>query len=83
MLLSVDRYLSIKIMTWSNKFNPKQAFMASFAAVFIILAINTNVLIKYGYEADLGNGTSQVFCFYLPDFPDTFWMSVYNKVRVT
>ena len=76
--ISLERYLSFKIKLWKEKyFKTKKAHIFAALVCFIIYAINSNVLFKFGYEFN-GNGTDVVQCF--TTIPSTQWMAIWNFV---
>lgn len=50
--------------------------------MLIIFAINLNVPITFGFDLQVSNSTTVTFCFYLPSFPNTRWMDIYNKIHL-
>ena len=81
-LLSAERYLSIRFRNWSIKyFKSKEAFLASCILVTLITLANLHVPITFAYVAEI-NGTSQTYCYYNPAYPSTLWMNIYNKIHL-
>lgn len=81
-LVSIDRTLSVYVRLWrASLFKAKQAYWVSFILSAFILLMNINILVLFGYEANM-NGTIVPICFKLDQFPQTYWMDTYGKISL-
>ena len=72
-------------------FTPKLAATVGVMTVAIILSFNTHMLFLFGFEMKLNetngtnitNGIIETVCYSEIGYPSTYWMGLYDKVRIT
>ena len=78
-LLSLDRYLSIKVKSWTRTlFNSERAAIASAILVAALFLQNLNVVFTFGQYAS-HNGTEIFVCYALDEAGN--WMNIWSTVR--
>lgn len=81
-LISVDGVLSVYFRHWKTiYFKASRAYWASGVLIAVILLLNVNILVLFGYEVDF-NGTIVVFCFQVEGYPETDWMHTYGQIHL-
>lgn len=79
-LICWDRFLSVRLNHWKSiYFKSPRPLIAAIVVVSVILAINLNILVTFGYDDHTANGTYS-YCHEIEAVPSTVWMSVWGKV---
>ena len=79
-LISFDRYLSVRISTWNTVyFTTKRAKIASIILILAVMLLNLNILFTFGVDIVV-NGTEIIQCYSTPLDPTSKWMDVWGTV---
>lgn len=83
-LICWDRFLSIRFNHWKTiYFKQPRPLITVICTVGLIVLINANILITFGYNERIENSTTVLsFCFQIPDVPSTVWMTTWGRVRI-
>ncbi len=78
--LSVDRYLSIRLINWSKTlFNSKRAALFCVLLIFIFFMLNLNINFTFGQFAKQNN--TEIFGCYALDEAGN-WMTIWSSVSI-
>jgi hypothetical protein len=81
--ICTDRYLSVRFRLWKNVFFKKpRPLIVALAIITVILLLNLNILFTFGYEMNIGNGSTVSFCFPLENVSETKWMFYWGVVYI-
>lgn len=79
--MSYDRLITVVNHKLKSKyFHPKNAFFLALAVTVFLILVNSNVLVTYGHELLINNGTAVLTQCYSTDDPKTAWMQVWEMV---
>lgn len=77
---NLDRYISVILPNWKAlNFKPKHAIVTSACCICVFFALNSNVLVIYGWESNI-NDTIVFICW--PDESElTNWYQIWNRIH--
>ena len=81
--MSFERFVSFVLRTWRIVyFKPKTAVVTCFLCFGIVLLVNSNMTVLYGYDVYDKNGTFVInICYEDPNIPETHYMGIWNWVH--
>ena len=81
-LISIDRYLSIRVKGWrTNYLKSDRALLVALLLGAFVFVFNHHLLYLHGIVVDGNNGTSQILCYY-STFLDGHYIPTWHFVRV-
>lgn len=77
--LSFERYLSVRIKTWSIKFTHKQALVAALLVVLFFILFNSNILFTFGVVSFVnGTNVTRFTCYTVNE--ESKWMDYWRTI---
>ena len=79
-IISLDRYLSVKLPNWNKKYlTPVKALIVGFLVILVFSVLNFNVWFTYGTNV-LVNETVSTKCYSAKSDPPSSWKSTWSVV---